>query len=148
MKLNLAFVAAVFGVLFATVKAQSINIGFPPDGTSVTPGSNLTVEIDRPDTLTGSIEVAVVIAVLSCSRFSFGCIPVDQGMGTVLYNGGYNPQFHSTAPIGKPPHQNFTVTIPSNIPAGKAQLGVAHITLIGALNAPTLETRNITLNVV
>ncbi|KAG6887339.1 hypothetical protein C0995_015968 [Termitomyces sp. Mi166 len=146
MKLNLTFVVTTLGVLFSTVKAQSIVIGYPADGASVTPGSNLTVEIDRPDTLTGSTEVAVVIGVISCP--TSGCRSVGDGVGTVLYNGGYDPQFHTTAPVSKPPHQNFTIAIPSTLPKGKAQLGVVHTTLIGALLFPFLETRNITLNVV
>ncbi|KAG6887756.1 hypothetical protein C0995_013046 [Termitomyces sp. Mi166 len=127
MKLNLTFVVTTFSVLFSTVKAQSIAIVYPADGASVTPGSNLTVEIDRPDTLTGSTEVAVVIGVISCP--TSGCRSVGDGVGTVLYNGGYDPQFHTTT--AKPPHQNFTVTIPSTLPKGKAQLGVVHTTLIG-----------------
>lgn len=48
MKFSLSLVVAAFGVLFSTAKAQSIVIGYPEDGAFVTPGSNITVEVDRP----------------------------------------------------------------------------------------------------
>ena len=31
----------------------------------------------------------------------------------------------------KPPHQNFTVLVPSSIEKGPAQLGVFHVSLVG-----------------
>ncbi|KAG6902359.1 hypothetical protein C0995_001156 [Termitomyces sp. Mi166 len=146
MKFKLTFIAATISVLIFAAEAQRAAIGYPPDGTSITAGSELTVEVDRGNSLSSSTEVAVVIAVLSCP--TSGCLPVGDGMGTVLYNGGYDPQYHPEAPFYKPPHQNFTVTIPSTIPKGKAQLGVVHLSLIGALLAPFIETLNVTLNVI
>ena len=47
-------------------------------------------------------------------------------MGDILYYGPYVPD-----PNGNPPSQTFTVTIPAGIQKGRAQLGVAHFTLIG-----------------
>ncbi|GLB41551.1 hypothetical protein LshimejAT787_1001510 [Lyophyllum shimeji] len=136
---------AALSAFLAGVSAQSINIGYPQDGATVQAGSNLTVEIDRPNTLSGSTEIAVVIGVQSCA--SSPCHSPADGLGNILYNGGYKPQYNQP-PDSKPPHQNFTVTIPSTLAKGKALLGVAHMTLIGAGAAPILETRNITLNVV
>ncbi|KAG5338259.1 hypothetical protein C0989_007844 [Termitomyces sp. Mn162] len=129
MKSNFTFIVAVVGVLISAAKAQRASIGYPLDGMSVTTGSEITVEIDREDTLTGSIEVAVVIGVVPCP--TSGCLSADYGLGTVLYNGGYDPEFHPDAPFDKPPHQNFTVTIPPIISKGKVQLGVFHASLIG-----------------
>ncbi|KAF8956514.1 hypothetical protein BDZ97DRAFT_1592478, partial [Flammula alnicola] len=124
---------------------QRIAIGYPSDGTSVAAGSNVTVEIDRPDTLSGSTEVAVVIAVNSCHNTT--CIPPNDILGSILYNGPYNPQFQPSAPASKPPHQNFTVTIPPAVAKGRAQLAVFHVSLIGAGPEPFTETQNITLNI-
>jgi hypothetical protein len=50
-------------------------------------------------------------------------------IGTILYNGGYRPEWHNI-PF-KPPHQNFTVTIPKATLPGKAELSVIHFTLVG-----------------
>ncbi|PPR04730.1 hypothetical protein CVT26_012865 [Gymnopilus dilepis] len=144
MKFSLA--AALSSLLLAstTVLSQRIAIGFPYDGAAVTAGSNITVEVDRPDTLTGSQEVAVVIGINSCRNTT--CIPPDEILGSILYDGGYNPQFASNAPT-KPPHQNFTVNIPSNLEKGLAQLAVFHVSLVGAGFAPFTEIQNVTVKV-
>ncbi|KAG5635276.1 hypothetical protein H0H81_011839 [Sphagnurus paluster] len=112
----------------AAVSAQSVNIASPIAGTSVRPGHSLNVEIDRPNSLEGSIEVAIVIGFESCPTYP--CYPAAGGMGTVLYNGPYNPQYQASAPH-LPPHQNFTVTIPSTAAKGTAHLNVAHVALTG-----------------
>ncbi|KAJ7244432.1 hypothetical protein B0H12DRAFT_1054872 [Mycena haematopus] len=139
---------ALSTLLFATAAlAQSVDIGAPADGSTVLHGSNITVEIDRPDTLTGSTEVAIVIGFWHCGSAASVCPPPSDVLGTILYNGPYDPEFR-TGGGSKPPYQNFTVTIPSTALPGKAQLGVAHLSLVGAGQYPFLETRNITLNVV
>jgi hypothetical protein len=51
-------------------------------------------------------------------------------MGQILHSGGFNPQADPNN-AQKPPHQNFTVTVPSNLPKGSAQIGIAHFSLIG-----------------
>lgn len=49
-------------------------------------------------------------------------------MGTILYNGKFNPQYHETS---QPPYQNFSVKVPTDFTSGNAQINVAHATLIG-----------------
>ncbi|KAK7052469.1 hypothetical protein R3P38DRAFT_1646729 [Favolaschia claudopus] len=141
------FSLLALGALFAPAAlAQRAVIGAPQDGTTVHPGQNLTVEIDRPDSLTGSTEVAVVIGFFSCgSSPAATCPPPTDVLGSVLYNGPYDPEFHTG--VSRPPHQNFTVTVPPFAPAGKAQLGVAHLSLVGAGQFPLFETLNVTLKV-
>ncbi|KAJ6551759.1 hypothetical protein B0H19DRAFT_178000 [Mycena capillaripes] len=136
---------ALIAILATTAFAQSAVIGAPADGITVLAGSNITVEVDRPNTLTGSTEIAVVIGIFPCSNSV--CPGPSEALGTILYDGSFNPQFQNDS-RSKPPHQNFTVTIPSSFRTGKAQLGVAHFTLIGAGQFPFLETLNVTLNVV
>ncbi|KAJ6554734.1 hypothetical protein B0H19DRAFT_948622 [Mycena capillaripes] len=134
-------------MLATTALAQSAVIGAPADGTTVYTGSNITVEVDRPDTFSGSTEGAVVIGIFPCgSTNSVSWVP-SEVLGTILYDGPFNPQFQNDS-RSKPPHQNFTVTIPEFLPTGKAQLGVAHFTLIGAGQFPFLEALNITLNII
>ncbi|KAJ7729797.1 hypothetical protein B0H16DRAFT_225176 [Mycena metata] len=131
-------------LLAATAFAQNIAIGSPADGSTVQAGSNISVEVDRPDTLTGSIEVAVVIAFLSCNGRP-ACPVASEVLGSILYNGPFNPQF--VTGVSRPPHQNFTVTVPSTVSSGPAQLAVSHFSLVGAGPFTFLETLNITLNV-
>ncbi|KAJ7729802.1 hypothetical protein B0H16DRAFT_1330265 [Mycena metata] len=138
MKLCLLVVSAV---LAAHAVAQRINIGAPVNGSSVKAGSKMTVEVDLPDTLTGTLEVAIVIAFLNCN--SYPCpSPMDR-LGTILYNGSYHPQFHNVSGF-KPPHQNFTVRVPRGA-FGRAQLSVVHFSLVGAGPFPFLETQNVTV---
>lgn len=49
-------------------------------------------------------------------------------MGTILYNGKFNPQYHEPS---QPPYQNFSVKVPADFTTGSAQINVAHATLIG-----------------
>ncbi|KAF9465550.1 hypothetical protein BDZ94DRAFT_323388 [Collybia nuda] len=123
--------------------AQSVRIGNPPNGTSVHAGSNVLMEIDRPDTLTGSTEIAIIIGFQSCATMP--CHAPSDGLGTILYNGGYKPEFQPGS--SKPPHQNFTVTIPASAPQGPGLLGVSHVALVGAGQTVILESLGVTVNV-
>ncbi|KAJ6555134.1 hypothetical protein DFH09DRAFT_987594 [Mycena vulgaris] len=135
----------ICSILTSAALAQSIEIGAPLPGMTVKAGSKITVEVDRPLTLTGSTEVAIVIGFLNCFSPAPCPSPMDR-IGSILYKGRYNPQFHNVTGH-KPPHQNFTVTIPRSASAGKAQLSVIHLNLIGAGPFPFLESRNLTLMV-
>lgn len=70
--------------------------------------------------------MAVAIGIASCS--SGGCHPADEMMGTILYNGKFDPVYHESS---QPPYQNFTVEVPTSLAHGPAQINVAHATLIG-----------------
>ncbi|KAJ7148767.1 hypothetical protein C8R43DRAFT_888494 [Mycena crocata] len=139
MKLASSLLLALLSA--ASTFAQHTRIGAPLNGTRVKAGSQITVEVDRPDTLTSSTEVAIVIAFLNC--FSHPCpSPMDE-LGNILYKGSYHPQWHDVP--RKPPHQNFTVTVPKSASTGAAQLSVVHLSLAGAVNFPFFESHNITL---
>lgn len=115
-------------ILASAAVAQSVNIGAPTSGTILSPGSNFTLDLNRPDSLTGSEEVAVVIALRACGNNP--CASPDEVLGDILYNGPYHPQFDSP-PDEQPPHQNFSLTVPEYIANGTALLSVTHLTLIG-----------------
>lgn len=102
----------------------------------------MTVQVEKPNSLSGSEEVAVVIGIQSCPGAP--CISPADYMGQILYNGPFNPQYHETY---NPPYENFTVQIPSSITAGTALIGVAHINLIGAGLYPSLEILNRTITI-
>ncbi|KAF8991184.1 hypothetical protein BDQ17DRAFT_1333028 [Cyathus striatus] len=123
--------------------AQRAVISSPADGSTVSRGQSVVVEVDRPNFLINAEEVAVVLGLQYCVPT---CAPPTDIMGAILYNGPYNPQY-SSPPDAKPPHQNFTIVIPQSATVGKAQLGLAHFRLLGAGLAPFIETFNITLNI-
>ncbi|KIK78853.1 hypothetical protein PAXRUDRAFT_162890 [Paxillus rubicundulus Ve08.2h10] len=129
-------------LLAAAALAQNAVIGLPKQGQSVTPGTNITVQIQRPNSLTGSEEVALVIGFQSCP--SGPCIAPTSYMGQILYNGPFSPVYHETY---NPPYQNFSVQIPASAPSGMALIGVAHVTLVGAGSYPYMEVLNQTVSV-
>ncbi|KAJ6494014.1 hypothetical protein C8R47DRAFT_1318876 [Mycena vitilis] len=126
--------------------AQGIEIGAPANGTIVKAGRKIVVDVQKPDTLTGSTELALVIAFLHCG--STPCPSPLSYAGTILYNGTWNPQFPTSPKDGdRIPHQNFTVTIPSFAVCGTAQLSVTHFSIVGASGLLFLQNRTITLEV-
>ncbi|KAJ5368711.1 uncharacterized protein N7496_008471 [Penicillium cataractarum] len=130
--------------LFAGVAlAQNAGIGLPTAGQQLSKGSDIVVQVQRPNSLTGSTEMAVAIGISSCATQA--CASPDEFMGTILYNGPFKPEYHESP---TPPYQNFTVTVPSSFTAGNAQINVAHATLIGASQYPFLEALNRTVVVV
>ncbi|KZT24644.1 hypothetical protein NEOLEDRAFT_1066913 [Neolentinus lepideus HHB14362 ss-1] len=132
--------------LIASVLAQSIDIGVPVSGDAIQAGQQLTVEVDRPNSLTGSEEVAIVIGLRPC--YDNNCVAADEAIGSVLYNGGFKPQYSTLPGTGeKPPHQNFTVTVPEDIQAGPAILSVSHFSLVGAGPWPMFEVVNKSLTI-
>ncbi|KAJ5348615.1 uncharacterized protein N7506_001868 [Penicillium brevicompactum] len=88
-------------------------------------GSDIIVQIQRPNSLTGSTEMAVAIGLASWPNRA--CQPASSIMGCI-YNGLFDPAYHGTY---LPPYQNFTVIVPFAFAAGQAQINVAHTTLIG-----------------
>ncbi|KAI0260653.1 hypothetical protein BC834DRAFT_533081 [Gloeopeniophorella convolvens] len=125
--------------------AQNIAIGSPTDLSAVTPGSNLVVQVNRPNSLTGSQEVAIAISIVSCGNGP--CDSPSDRLGSVLYTGGFDPQYPTERTPQDVPQQNFTVTVPSGLASGTAQLTVTHLSLVGAGPYPMFEIKNVTLKV-
>ncbi|KAJ3575118.1 hypothetical protein NP233_g1314 [Leucocoprinus birnbaumii] len=124
---NMKIISIVLPCL-ALAQAQRISVSSPPDQATVSAGQQMVIEVDRPNFLSSAQEVAVVIGIQSCAATP--CAPPSGTMGQILYSGGFDPKPDPNDAI-KPPHQNFTVTLPSNLPKGSAQVGVAHFSLIG-----------------
>ncbi|KAL0565512.1 hypothetical protein V5O48_016509 [Marasmius crinis-equi] len=140
----------IFGsVLLAAVAvaAQKANIAVPINGTDVQAGSNITIEVDRPNFLSSANEVAIVLGLVSCSDNSTCRAPQEGGgINEILYQGPFNPQYGGYYAL--PPHQNFTVTVPADFANGTAQLSLTQFTLIGASLTPTLFYDVVHVNVV
>jgi hypothetical protein len=126
--------------LAATASAQNVAIGLPSAGENLTPGSSTVIQIQRPNSLTGSQEIAVAIGLSSCADSK--CYAPEDVMGTILYNGPFKPEYHESS---QPPYQNFSVNIPEAIGKGTAQLNIAHVSLVGAGPFPFMETLNRTV---
>ncbi|KIK53867.1 hypothetical protein GYMLUDRAFT_207148 [Collybiopsis luxurians FD-317 M1] len=119
---------------------QFVQIGAPTNMTSVIPGGPISVRIDRPNFQSSALEIALVIGISTCGTGPCPG-PVDGVIGTILYNGPYNPQQPPDSTIPPlPPHQYFNGTVPDFLPSGYAQLTVAHFSLVGAANGPLFET--------
>ncbi|KAI0357326.1 hypothetical protein OH77DRAFT_1435644 [Trametes cingulata] len=135
--------------LASVAAAQMAVIRAPPPRSTFHPGQRFVVDVDRPDTLTGSQEVSVAIGLLSClgqaPPGTCDGVNTAEEIGIPLYAGPYTPQLR---PGGSDLFQNFTVTVPENFPVGAAALSVAHFSLVGALNWPTLEVLNETVFIV
>ncbi|KAJ3551484.1 hypothetical protein NM688_g4678 [Phlebia brevispora] len=138
--------AALVGSAFA----QSAFIEAPAPGTDVTPGSNVTVTVWKPDSLTGSTDIAIVLSLQSCVGIAPAgtCDGFDasQDLGTILHYGPFDPEVEPPISLGF--HENYTVTIPSSTPKGAAALLLTHLVLVGLGPYPLLDISNITLNVV
>ncbi|OCH88447.1 hypothetical protein OBBRIDRAFT_86295 [Obba rivulosa] len=138
---------AVFSLLAALAHGQMISIGAPAEYAAISAGSNITVQVVRPSTLTGSQEIALVIALNSCTEHpdnTCSSFDVTQDLGHVMYSGPFAPEYQSSEPDSQPA-QNFTVLVPEGMPQGEAALTVSHFSLIGAGPYPSLEVKNITL---
>ncbi|OJT12814.1 hypothetical protein TRAPUB_10649 [Trametes pubescens] len=130
----------VLSAFASLAAAQMAVIRAPPAQSTFAPGEQFIVDVDRPDTLTGSQEVSVAIGLLSCAGQAppGTCDGIDttEEIGTPLYAGPYTPQLR---PGGSDLFQNFTVAVPADFPSGAAALSVAHFSLVGARYWPTLE---------
>ncbi|KAI0772275.1 hypothetical protein BC629DRAFT_1595480 [Irpex lacteus] len=130
MKTTLALtLLASATTFFGGTSAQNAYIALPVHGSSITRGTNITVQVTKPNSLTGSTSVALAIGLRSCepstTAWSPSCktIPSEGVFGDVLYSGSFSPVYHEPA---LPPYQNFTVYVPQGFAEGSAVLSVAH----------------------
>ncbi|KAF5378657.1 hypothetical protein D9757_009506 [Collybiopsis confluens] len=134
----------VFTLAASSVVAQHAFILAPADQTQVAAGSGFDVSIAQPNSISSWENIALVIGLLNCAAqldSDGNCLGTNQGLGTILYNGPFNPVLVQ----GAPPNQNFTLTVPTGFQKGASQLGVALFDLIGARFIPSLQTFNTTI---
>ncbi|KAI0786563.1 hypothetical protein C8Q75DRAFT_257521 [Abortiporus biennis] len=134
-----AFIAFA-SCLVATSLAQQVQISFPTNGARISAGQTLLVQLDKPRTLGGSQDIAVVIGLRPCSGNA--CTAVS-GIGSPIVSGPFNPD--NTA---SPPFQRFFIPIPQNLQSGQQVLiSAAHFFLSGAGGNPGSEVANVTVTV-
>ncbi|EGO03504.1 hypothetical protein SERLA73DRAFT_158128 [Serpula lacrymans var. lacrymans S7.3] len=145
MKISSLFAA---GALYAaSAFAQSVTIAAPPNMATAAAGSDIVVQVDRPNFTSSVNEVAVVIAVFPCFVEEPEFCPAFQrdGVGAILYSGPFDPYELVPNPNNEPPQESFTVKIPPGTKTGPAVLSLTHWSFIGANNEYFFETKNITL---
>ncbi|KAJ5090205.1 hypothetical protein N7532_008889 [Penicillium argentinense] len=135
------FIASL-AALASVALAQNAGIGYPKEAQKLHAGDDVVVQVQRPNSLTGSTELSVAIGITSC--VSSPCLSPEDTMGNILYHGDFKPSYHESS---APPYENFTVKVPSSLKNGKAQINVAHFALVGASNYPFLETLNRTVTI-
>ncbi|KAL0568334.1 hypothetical protein V5O48_013656 [Marasmius crinis-equi] len=143
------FGSVLFAVLAATsAAAQKANIAQPTSSSDVQAGSDINVEVDRPNFQSSANEVSIVLGLVSCPDSSQPCRAPQEGggIGKILYQGPYNPQFGGYFAL--PPHQNFTLNIPTDTPKGNAQLSLTQFSLVGASLDPNLFYDVVHVNIV
>ncbi|KAH7914857.1 hypothetical protein BJ138DRAFT_1110230 [Hygrophoropsis aurantiaca] len=139
---------AVFTASFvAHALSQSIEIAAPADWSSVYPGNSVSVQVDLPNFNSQATQVAVVIAIFPCfSDPPLSCPAFERdGVGNILYNGPFDPQYPAPNPNSEPPQQIFDIAIPPGTKTGPAVFSVTHISFVGADNLPFFESTNITV---
>lgn len=146
----------------SVVHAQNAYIYTPADMTEVPAGSSFNVTIAqgvsilpfllwaswayyntsnvRQDSNSSWKNIAIVIALLNCHEYSSTCLGPAEELGTILYSGPFNPQFTTEPGTAElPPHENFTLTVPSDFETGQSQLGVALFDLVGVRTITWIE---------
>ncbi|KAI6134384.1 hypothetical protein EDD17DRAFT_867632 [Pisolithus thermaeus] len=112
---TLLYLSALLGFAMA----QSVEWLAPPAGTTLTPGSNVTVALQMSG-YSGNIDmVAVAIGLQSCTP----ACDLFPFLGSVLYQGSYAPPGVLAA--------NFTVTVPNSFSSGAAILSADALYLVG-----------------
>ncbi|KAI0712905.1 hypothetical protein C8Q72DRAFT_220600 [Fomitopsis betulina] len=136
----------VCSALALAAVAQNINIALPAALTTVNAGDNITVQVEKPNSLTGSTEVGIAISLKSCNGFTGGCDAVDisEVLGRTLLISQWAPTYHEG---GWYPYFNFSVTIPAGFQSGDAILSATHLVLVGAGPFPYTQVANQTITV-
>jgi len=130
----------------AACVAQSVSIGSPLPGTTIFPGEQLTVKVDKPDSLTGSTDVYLKISLAEIGCENPTCVE-NPGNATILYHGPYDP-VPDSSDSSKPPFQDFEVTIPTRFQQGDVSLLIVkHWVAVGAGQISSLDIHNVTLKV-
>ncbi|KAF8554259.1 hypothetical protein OG21DRAFT_1484799 [Imleria badia] len=126
-------------LLAGSALAQSTQLTYPPAGSTLTAGSNITVQVYMGGFPENIDVVAIVIGLAQC--YGGTCYPASSYMGDILYQGPYTPQFGNY-------YANYTVTVPASFPAGKASLNVINLFMVGAEYEPIVDYLNENVTVI
>ncbi|KAF9235578.1 hypothetical protein BU15DRAFT_51269 [Melanogaster broomeanus] len=133
-------VAVVLATVAVSVFGQTIELGYPTDGTVLTPGASLTAQVIQPESMASCIQVGIALAMDSCAD-GVCPQPADQ-LGIVLYAGPWTPTGHPQGGF----YQNFTLQVPE-MSEGPAIFTLTHLCLLGGGPYPFLEFRNASVTI-
>ena len=142
----------VLAALAVSALAQRASIISPVNGTSVTPGDTLVIDVHQEvcshqfrtrlapcryslnrlqEAATDEVQVAIALGLAFCPSGSCeGVDPATSGVGTILFSGTWAPAFDPSAPmLGL--HQNFSVTVPEFASTGPMLLSLTHLEFVG-----------------
>ncbi|KAF8349209.1 hypothetical protein F5887DRAFT_482800 [Amanita rubescens] len=129
-------------VLATSVLAQNLVIGYPAAGSNFQVGKPLTIRIDKVGS-PQAFDASISIGIASCG--TSGCLAPTTNMGTLLYNGAFNPVARNAK---TPPSQTFALQIPANFPTGPAQLNLVDNVIVGASKTSYIQSVTLPLNAV
>ncbi|RPD55614.1 hypothetical protein L226DRAFT_150075 [Lentinus tigrinus ALCF2SS1-7] len=135
----------VLASLALSALAQQALIISPTNGSTITAGSTLVVDVHQDESATDDVQVAVVLGLAPCLTGPCGT-PGEPGVGTILFKGEFNPQRDPSAPE-KGLHQTFTVQVPQFSDQGDNILSLTHLQMVGAVKEASLQTNGIVVNV-
>ncbi|KAN0080351.1 hypothetical protein V8E55_009917 [Tylopilus felleus] len=131
--------ALSLALLAGSALAQSTQLTYPPPGTTLTVGSEFTVQVYMGGYPENIDVVAIVIGLAQC--YGGTCSPASSFMGNILYQGPYTPQQDSY-------YANYTVTVPESFTPGKASLNAINLFMVGAEYEPIVNYLNENVTVV
>ncbi|KIJ57619.1 hypothetical protein HYDPIDRAFT_34936 [Hydnomerulius pinastri MD-312] len=118
--------------------AQSTQLTLPAPGSTLTAGSEVTVQVGMGGYPENIDVVSIVIGLMPC--YGGQCYGPNEFLGSILYQGPYNP-------VSGNYFENYTVTVPEGFPAGEATLGVINFFMVGASYEPVFDFLNETVYV-
>ncbi|KAF9256809.1 hypothetical protein L218DRAFT_965961 [Marasmius fiardii PR-910] len=125
----------VIAAVTSTAVAQQTRIATPRNNTYVRSDQDLLIEVNTIKYDPNTTQVGLVIGLANCDSEGPGCVPPSEGgIGTILYNGPFNPTFSDE---WLPAHQNYTVKIPDEFKKGRAQISTTQFALVGESLIPS-----------
>lgn len=137
-------VVSVLAGAVASVLGQTIELGYPTDGTVLSLGQNFTAQVIQPvsthhevhhestdqsgwfqESMASCIQVGIALAMDSCTN---GVCPQPANeLGDVLYAGPWTPTPHNPGGF----YQNFTFQVSQYMSTGPAIFTLTHLCLLG-----------------
>ncbi|KAI0674701.1 hypothetical protein C8Q78DRAFT_613235 [Trametes maxima] len=133
--------------LALTALAQQATIVSPAPGSTITPGSEITIEVHQDGAATDDVQVAIILGFRSCPGGTCdGFDPAEDGVGTIVYSGAFNPQHDPNQPQ-KGLFQDFKFQVPTDSTQGASTFSLAHLQAVGAVKVPEFNVNNIVVTV-
>ncbi|KAN0096994.1 hypothetical protein V8E55_001440 [Tylopilus felleus] len=141
IRMKLLSVVSILVGAVASVLGQTIELGYPTDGTVLSPGQSFTAQIIQPGSIASCIQVGIALAMDTCNN---GVCPQPANqLGDVFYAGPWNPTAHGQGGF----YQNFSLQVPQGWASGLSIFTLTHLCLLGGGPYPFLEFRNATLTI-